>query len=394
MENKLLTILSIVFSIISVVSIILVVLLMLKPPKKQDIPPVLKYCNLDVLNIGEYSIGVGNDMEHLIIEHSTANIPKIVFNLMNRNRPLINVFNDSNYFQYTHSNKIIVQPINDEWKDQFSTYAINKFTCNQENLGSINFSNNIKLESIDGVLVMYGDSGQFEFNNENDIFKIIHLQKSNDGNQDQPYLYFNGILCNNPRNQTKCYPDDNPTTPNSKNIEIKNQLKSQGLNGISFSNGYLMYASGDSIIIKGKTGTVSFNLNGDARDIFTVSDNLTSNYFYYNNVNDFGPYQKNDPNPPPQTLTNVSSIQFTNGNKIYISDDGNNFSSMQIDVNNPNTGKLTINGASKSAAFRLSDERLNNGDGENNRDIFAVGDLHPGGNYFYYNNTNFFAKTN
>ena len=391
MENKLLTILSIVFSIISVVSIILVVILMLKPPKKENIPPVLKYCNLDVLNIGEYSIGVGNDKEQLIIEKSGSTNPKIVFNLMNRNRPLINIFNDQNYLQYTHLNTIQVASFaDDSWKDVFSKYTINQFTCKIESVGSINFSNNIKLEEINGVLVMYGSSGQFEFNNNKDIFKIINLQTSNDGNKDQPYLYFNGSLCTNPENNNNTclpsLPNEIPTIP-SKNETNKNKLKSDGLNGISFSNGYLMYSSGDSIIIKGKTGTVSFNLNSNLGDLFTITDNLTNNYFYYNHDNEFGTQEKSNPNPP-KTLSNVSSIGFTNGNQIYIKNDENNQSSMNIDVQNNDTGMLNIIGSNKQAIFRMNDERLSE-----NRDIFTVGDVRQGGYYFYYNNDNQFGNT-
>lgn len=329
MENLLLTILSIVFSIVSVVAIILVVILMTKPPKKDDTPPSFQYCNLDILNIGNYSIGVGMDEEQLIIQSSLATYPKIVFNLMNRNRPLMFAFNQKNKFLYSYLNTFQVLPLsstklydnNDNSICKFpdtltmDNFKINEFTCKQESVGSITFANDIKLETINDVLVMYGKSGQFEFNNTNNVFKVTNLQKTEDGkNTDSSgsYLYFDGsYFCSNPENNANNCKGTQELSDKTDKKLMTNQQNSSKMNGISFSNGYILYAVKDSLIIKGKAGTVNFNLNG-GDNLFTLNDTLTGNYFYYNYQNSFG--VKTNFNPtPPKCYSNVGQIQFTDG---------------------------------------------------------------------------------
>jgi len=363
MKNLLLTILLIVFSIVSLVAITLAVILMIKSSKKEDLSSSPKYCNLDILNIGNYSIGIGVDEEQLIIQSSLATYPKIVFNLMNRNRPLMLAFNQENIFLYSYLNTFEVAPfsptklLNDNSLCQFpdtlnmDNFQINEFTCKQQSIGSITFANDIKLETINDVLVMYGKSGQFEFNNTNNIFKVTNLQKTEDGkNTDNygNYLYFDGsYFCSNPENATnnKCKGDSKSSDKNDKKIMTKQQDSSR-INGISFSNGYILYTVKDSLIIKGKEGTVNFNLNGGS-DLFTIKDTLTGNYFYYNYKNSFGVKTNFDPNLP-KCYSNVGEIKFTDGS-VYTGKNMTGLQSLQFE------NKMKLKGDDKSIRVNIED---------------------------------------
>jgi len=327
MENLLIIILSVVFSIVSVVAIILVVILMTKPVKKEEIPsnPNLKYCNLDILNIGNYSIGVGKDNEQLIIQSALSSNPRIVFNLMNRNRPLMQAIGEENRFLYTYLNQYTIQShiktsseLNNEsnslckFQDvtNLDNFRINDFTCNQRSVGSLTFANGIKLETVDNILVIYGKSGRFEFNNNKSIFKITNTQQNSD-NKDN-YLFFDGkSLCSEPK-QTSNSCIGTQATEDTEDVSIKTEeMSSTDVDGITFSNGYIIYTLKDNLIIKGKTATVNFNLNGGS-DLFTLNDTLTQNYFYYNYKNQFGIKSINDPNPP-KCYSNVGEIKFNDG---------------------------------------------------------------------------------
>ena len=107
-SNKLLFTLCILFSIVSVVALILGVLSMTKedttfPDTSFDDSE--SYCNLDVLNIGNYSIGVSEaNQNQLVMQSNLSTFPKIVFHLMDTNEPMMIACNENNYFYYSYQN--------------------------------------------------------------------------------------------------------------------------------------------------------------------------------------------------------------------------------------------------------------------------------------------------
>ena len=95
-------------------------------------------------------------------------------------------------------------------------------------------------------------------------------------------------------------------------------------------------------------------------------------------VNDWFKNEDNVKNARNTLLSDVQQIIFSNGSLINGTDQA-----LTFNVPQKSGMSIYIKGDNKQAQFSLNDER----------DIFSVGDLKQGGNYFYYNEENKFDHT-
>lgn len=296
-SNKLLFTLCILFSLVSIVALILGVLSMTQnttTPPDTSSDDSESYCNLDVLNMGNYSIGVSEaNQNQLVLQSNLSTFPKIVFNLMDTNEPMMIAFNENNYFYYSYKNTSDI--VQNYEPNIFENYKICTFGCRQKSSPTIEFANGVKIETSNNALRIKGSNAQWSFNTKSNIFEILNTLQSSEGSN--AVLYFDGqYLCTNPTNSPciKTAPQATLQTNNSDDTSPPedDDSSNEKINGITFSNGYTLSTNSSGLILRGKYGSVKFNLNGTGPDIFTVENSLY--YFYYSFSNSFGNLVKNN----------------------------------------------------------------------------------------------------
>lgn len=303
-SNKLLFTLCILFSIVSIVALILGVLSM---TQETTIPPETSsddsesYCNLDVLNMGNYSIGVSEaNQSQFVLQSNLSTFPKIVFNLMDMNEPMMVAFNENNYFYYSYQNTSDI--VQNYKPNLFENYKICTFGCKQKSSPTIEFANGVKIGTSNDALQIKGTNAQWSFNTKSNIFEILNTLETSEGSN--AVLYFDGqYLCTNPTNSTCIGTALQATLQTSNSVGTSpsqddgSSSTNEKINGVTFSNGYKLTSNSDGLVLRGKYGSVKFNVNGTGADIFTVENTFFANtfyYFYYSFHNTFGNLVKNN----------------------------------------------------------------------------------------------------
>lgn len=300
-NNALLYTLCILFSIVSIVALILAVLVLTQKetsgsPKEDD--DMESYCNLDILNIGNYSMGIAEgNRNQFVIQSNLSTYPKIVFNLMQTNEPMMIVFNANNYFYYSYKNAYDV--VQNYEPNIFENYKICTFGCKQRSAPVLEFTNGVKIQTSNDALKMQGTNAQWSFNDNSNLFQILNTLQSSDGTNS--FLYFDGqYLCSNPTGEdtSSCRGKAPEATLQATGLYASSPLPeddsttNEKINGISFSNGYTITSTSQGLVLQGKYGNVKFNMNGTGPDIFTIENSLY--YFYYSFNNTFGSLVKNN----------------------------------------------------------------------------------------------------
>lgn len=298
-NNTLIFTLCIIFSIVSIVALILAVLTLIQKETSSSAPPtndMETYCNLDVLNIGNYMMGVSEkNRNQFVIQSNLSTYPKIVFNLMQTDEPMMIVFNEDNYFYYSYKNAYDV--VQNYEPNIFENYKICAFGCKQRSAPVLEFTNGVKIQTSNDALKMQGTNAQWSFNDKSNLFQILNTLQSSDWTNS--FLFFDGqYLCSNPTGEdtSSCRGKAPEATLQATGLSASSpeddSTTNEKINGISFSNGYTIASTSDGLILQGKYGNVKFNMNGTGSDIFTIENSLY--YFYYSFHNTFGSLVKNN----------------------------------------------------------------------------------------------------
>ena len=299
MENLLLIILCSLFSLLSVAAIILSVMTFLKKDSNSDNTPggggetgdtSTNYCNLDQLTIGNFNITVGEDPTYLILQYSKATYPFIVFNFRDTSQPIVSVVDVENYFYYDFEDKYDVL----ERDQKFDMIAKTKYPCNRIEKGSITFTNDMTLSTINNnqTLLLQGAKSQFEFNATNIPFKTtIYSSGTNES-----FCYFDGnYFCTQPENGNTCKGTQSPNmTLQNTGLGASTDKNEDKVDGITFSNNYTLTVSSESVSIQGPLGNMKFNLN-DGNDVWTINNKTkfpNSIFMYYDYQNKIGTTQE------------------------------------------------------------------------------------------------------
>ncbi len=298
-SDKLLYALCILFSIVSIVALIIGVLSitglnvsMDDSSNSSEDSTSTSYCSLDILNVGNYSLGVSDaNQNELVLQSNLSTYPKIVFNLMDTDQPMMVAFNENNYFYYGPNNTYDI--VQDYEPNIFQNSRVCTFGCKQTSVTTVEFANGVTLETSNNALRVTGTNAQWLFNTSANVFEILNTSQSSDSSNS--VLYFDGqYLCTNPTKST-CIgkaPELTLQLNDASESSDSGSKTNPKINGITFSNGYTLSTDSNGLKLKGSNGVVNFNVSGTGADIFTVENSFY--YFYYSYNNTFGSIIKNN----------------------------------------------------------------------------------------------------